>query len=288
MQQSNIHVNKFIHRNTIRNGEVNLLTLPGSDYFRIEYITLLSAKPERALFNEQSTNVFGLTHFVEHLSFKHSLDYSSAELNKSLLKLDLDYDQLLTAEEYFGELQFGDILYDDEINLLDELDLEYDQLLTTEEYFGELQFGDILYDDEINLLDELGLDYDQLLTTEDYFGYDHNEVSDIRGVEIDQEFCQLDDSLILARMKEQYFEQYDENDDGFEPRCTQDDDNQAENDYSDEQCDVVLPYEDDPADRCNEVYEHECNNSDAYEYLNFVAGYQEELNEWNDEYDENY
>ena len=51
---------------------------------------------------------------------------------------------------------------------------------------------------------------------------------------------------------------------------------------------MVLPYEDDPADRCNEVYEHECNNSDAYEYLNFVAGYQEELNEWNDEYDENY
>ena len=71
---------KIIKKN---NKTFNMLALPGTNYFKFEIISKYGSHIERLYKKRYNKNVFGISHLIEHLSFKHPKDYDS----KTLLKL---------------------------------------------------------------------------------------------------------------------------------------------------------------------------------------------------------
>ncbi len=82
--------NKTFKQVEVNNRKYNFLDLPGTDYFKFEIVNLRGSEIEKYYNNRYNKNVFGITHFVEHLSFRNTLDYSSDEL-LSLLKSEGTY-----------------------------------------------------------------------------------------------------------------------------------------------------------------------------------------------------
>lgn len=69
-----------------KNGrQFNLLSLPGSNYFRFEIVNTFGSNIESLYHKHTSKNIYGLSHLVEHLGFKSTRDYTSEELN-SIIK----------------------------------------------------------------------------------------------------------------------------------------------------------------------------------------------------------
>ena len=65
-----------------KNGkQFNLLTLPGSNYFRFEIVNTFGSNIENMYHKHTGKNIYGLSHLVEHLAFKSTRDYTSEELN---------------------------------------------------------------------------------------------------------------------------------------------------------------------------------------------------------------
>ena len=68
-----------------RNGrKYNLLSLPNTDYFKFEIVNLMGSNIEKVYNARHNKNVYGISHLVEHLSFRTTKDYSSDELMKVL------------------------------------------------------------------------------------------------------------------------------------------------------------------------------------------------------------
>jgi predicted Zn-dependent peptidase len=69
---------------TIRkDGKVfNLLTLPDTNFFKFEMINPYGSNIEKVVKSISGKNVYGISHFIEHLSFKSTKDYSTQELLK--------------------------------------------------------------------------------------------------------------------------------------------------------------------------------------------------------------
>lgn len=82
--------NKTFKQVEVNNRKYNFLDLPGTDYFKFEIVNLRGSEIEKYYNNRYNKNVFGITHLVEHLSFRNTLDYSSDEL-LSLLKSEGTY-----------------------------------------------------------------------------------------------------------------------------------------------------------------------------------------------------
>lgn len=61
---------------------IQFLELPNTNVFRFEIVQKQGSNLER----NSKKNMYGLTHFVEHLSFKSTKDYSSTDLIKTLKK----------------------------------------------------------------------------------------------------------------------------------------------------------------------------------------------------------
>lgn len=62
----------------LKNDTINLLTLPGSNFFRFEIVNQKGSDIEREYKNKK---IYGLSHFIEHLSFKSPRDYTTEQLN---------------------------------------------------------------------------------------------------------------------------------------------------------------------------------------------------------------
>lgn len=83
-------MNKTFKSKHVEGFTFNLLSLPGSNYFKIEVVNMLGSNIERVINKNFNKNVYGLSHFVEHLSFRATKDYTSEELLRHL-KSDGDY-----------------------------------------------------------------------------------------------------------------------------------------------------------------------------------------------------
>jgi hypothetical protein len=71
---------KTFNTHFIDNARINLLTLPGSNYFKIEIVSYYGANIERVYEKMTGKNVYGISHLIEHLAFKNSKDFTTQEL----------------------------------------------------------------------------------------------------------------------------------------------------------------------------------------------------------------
>lgn len=64
----------------INNKSYNILALPGTNFFKFEIVNMYGSIVERIYRDRTGRNVYGLSHLVEHLSFRDTRDYSSKDL----------------------------------------------------------------------------------------------------------------------------------------------------------------------------------------------------------------
>ena len=64
----------------INDRNYNILALPGTNFFKFEIVNMYGSIVERIYQDRTGRNVYGLSHLVEHLSFRATKDYSSKEL----------------------------------------------------------------------------------------------------------------------------------------------------------------------------------------------------------------
>jgi len=74
-------INKKTFKTLTREGEkFTLLTLPNTNYFKFEIRNEYGSNIERVVNEKTGKNVYGIAHFIEHLSFKSTKDFTSKEL----------------------------------------------------------------------------------------------------------------------------------------------------------------------------------------------------------------
>jgi len=64
------------------NKKYNILALPGTNFFKFEIINMYGSNIERAIAKKYDKNLYGISHFIEHLAFKSTLDYTTQEILK--------------------------------------------------------------------------------------------------------------------------------------------------------------------------------------------------------------
>lgn len=83
-----------------RNGRTfNMLALPGTNFFKFEIINMMGSNVERLYNEKHGKNVFGISHFIEHLGFRSPKDYTTQELlklikNEGTYNASTDYDRI--------------------------------------------------------------------------------------------------------------------------------------------------------------------------------------------------
>ena len=83
-----------------RNGrKYNMLSLPGTNFFKFEIINMYGSHIERLYEKRYGKNVYGISHFIEHLGFRATKDYKTTELlslikNEGTYNASTDYDRI--------------------------------------------------------------------------------------------------------------------------------------------------------------------------------------------------
>ena len=77
-------MNKTLVHKVVNNHKYNILTLPGTNLFKIEIVNLWGAYVERAIEVETNKNIYGLSHLVEHLGFRSTKDFTTPQLMKAI------------------------------------------------------------------------------------------------------------------------------------------------------------------------------------------------------------
>lgn len=68
-------------KTVVKNGKrFNLLTLPESNFFKFEIINRYGANIERVIKDKTGKNLYGISHFIEHLGFKSTKDFTTEEI----------------------------------------------------------------------------------------------------------------------------------------------------------------------------------------------------------------
>ena len=73
-------MNRTFKQKIFNNHKYNILALPNTNFFKFEVINMFGSNVERIYQDLTGRNVYGLSHLVEHLSFRNSKDYSTKEL----------------------------------------------------------------------------------------------------------------------------------------------------------------------------------------------------------------
>lgn len=73
-------MNKTFNRKFVNGRDFQLLTLPGTNLFKFEIINLYGANIEREMEKSLGLNVYGLSHFIEHLGFRATKDFPTEVL----------------------------------------------------------------------------------------------------------------------------------------------------------------------------------------------------------------
>ena len=87
-------------KTVIRNGrKFNLLTLPDTNFFKLEIINNYGSDIERVVKDKTGKNLYGISHFIEHLGFKSTKDFTTEELlsigkNDGVFNASTGYDKL--------------------------------------------------------------------------------------------------------------------------------------------------------------------------------------------------
>ena len=83
-----------------KNGkQFNLLALPKNNFFKFEIINLYGSNIERVIEKKTGKNLYGISHFIEHLSFKSTKDFTSDELmnigkNEGVFNASTNHDRI--------------------------------------------------------------------------------------------------------------------------------------------------------------------------------------------------
>jgi predicted Zn-dependent peptidase len=75
-----MNTNKTFKRVTKGGKKFNLLTFPNSNFFKFEITNLYGSNIERVIESKTGKNLYGISHFVEHLAFKSPKDFTTKEL----------------------------------------------------------------------------------------------------------------------------------------------------------------------------------------------------------------
>lgn len=68
-------------KTVMKNGRTyNFLALPDTNFFKFEIINKFGSNIERVIEEKTGKNLYGISHFIEHLSFKSPKDFTSDEL----------------------------------------------------------------------------------------------------------------------------------------------------------------------------------------------------------------
>ena len=87
-------------KTVIKNGKrFNLLTLPDTNFFKFEIINNYGSNIERVIKDKTGKNLYGISHFIEHLGFKSTKDFTTEELivitkNDGICNASTDYDKI--------------------------------------------------------------------------------------------------------------------------------------------------------------------------------------------------
>ena len=64
-----------------RNGKkFNLLTFPSTNFFKFEIINMYGSNIERVIESKTGKNLYGISHFIEHLAKKSPQDFTTEKL----------------------------------------------------------------------------------------------------------------------------------------------------------------------------------------------------------------
>jgi predicted Zn-dependent peptidase len=77
-------MNKSIKQVIQNNRKYSIVKLPDTNFFKIEIINWKGSNIERVYEKLKGKKVYGISHLIEHLSFKSTKDYTSEDLNESL------------------------------------------------------------------------------------------------------------------------------------------------------------------------------------------------------------
>lgn len=91
---------KRTYEQKVVNGhKYNMLGLPGTNFFKFEVINMYGSHIERIYKEKYGKNVYGISHFIEHLGFRATKDYPTTELltlikNEGSYNASTDYDRI--------------------------------------------------------------------------------------------------------------------------------------------------------------------------------------------------
>lgn len=91
---------KRTYKQITHNGhKYNMLALPGTNFFKFEIINMYGSHIERLYEKRYGKNVYGISHFIEHLGFRRTKDYTTNELltlikNEGTYNASTDYDRI--------------------------------------------------------------------------------------------------------------------------------------------------------------------------------------------------
>jgi len=77
----------------------NILALPGTNFFKFEIINMYGSNIERAIEKKYNKNLYGISHFIEHLAFKSTQDFTTQEIlqlgkTKGVFNASTSYDRI--------------------------------------------------------------------------------------------------------------------------------------------------------------------------------------------------
>jgi len=91
---------KKTFKTVVKEGRTyNLLTLPNTNFFKFEILNMYGSNIERVLSVKRGKNLFGISHFIEHLAFKSPKDYTTEEFlslgrNEGVFNASTNYDRI--------------------------------------------------------------------------------------------------------------------------------------------------------------------------------------------------
>jgi len=92
-------INKTFKRVKRYGKTFNLLTLPNTNFFKFEIINMYGSNIERVIDKKTGKNLYGISHFIEHLAFKSPKDYTTEKFiaigrNEGVFNASTGYDRI--------------------------------------------------------------------------------------------------------------------------------------------------------------------------------------------------
>ena len=77
-------MNKTFEQREIDNVTFNILALPDTNLFKFEYVCMIGSNIERVIEKHHAKDLYGISHFIEHLGFRAPRDFTTNALMKLL------------------------------------------------------------------------------------------------------------------------------------------------------------------------------------------------------------